>query len=1075
MMMCWLAFWNTGAQCTTHISTYPYYEGFESNNGGWVSGGTASSWAWGHPNKAIISDAGSGNNCWLTGGLSSNSYNDSEDSWLMTPCFDFTTLSNPQVSFKILWETERNFDGAVLEYSLNGGNTWTILGSQNSNNTCAGENWYNNGSIRYLGFTTGWAGTIKPTSGSCLGGDGIGRWATARHTLSALAGQPSVRFRFRFGAGSTCNVYDGFAIDDFQINEVLPANNNFTWECTGHNTVRFETFTKVCQTGMIWDFGDGTPVVTDQEVVTHTYANPGVYTVTLTSIFSNQPNSVSTQNFTLVDVEANVTTPVKCFGETGRVTAQVNSAVTGISFSWNGQAPQSHSYLDAPAGTYSVLVRAIQGCNVSDEVELVDPTPITLENTVTIPSICGTATGSYAFDVVGGLGPYDIELPAFPLGAGVTSMVIDELTAGTWTFTVLDRNQCLKTFSFTIPAQTPTMQLNFSNIVPENCGQGNGSVQAVFTFDNPQGINITPQYQWSNGSTSATLSNVAAGTYSLTVTLGNTCTITESVTIPSANSNMNVTFQTQQPSCSGSNGEITVVVDGGVAPFTYQWSNGATTSTIQGLAPGTYEVLVTDANGCTQIGQTTLTSPNSDIFIHLQSFPSKCTANNGSIITQITSGGQAPFTYLWSNGETTADISGLAPGLYEITITDVNGCTGRNSITVNHLQESLQLSVSTQPTGCSGNTGAIAVVANNGTAPYTYLWSNGATTDIASGLSTGNYSVTVTDANGCVGSRNNIYVGESEGIQLQWNVQPTYCTAQNGSITTQTTGGVPPYTYTWSNGATTADIQNLTEGIYTLHVEDNSGCVFDTPPIEVRKEETQLVLNPVVTDAICLEGGKIEVQVQGGTAPYQYQWSNGQNTNPIANLAVGMYDVTVTDVNGCASTLSQLEITHRDQSLFVTLGSPKNICEGEVAVLSPGIYQTYLWDDGSTNSTRTVNTPGIYSVQVTDFNGCEGQGSVEVTSNCGGFLYFPSAFTPNGDGLNDYFGGIGAVPGLKSYHLKVYNRWGQLVFESHNIQDKWDGSYKGKISPAQTYTWEATYQVDRKPIRHEKGTVILIP
>ena len=189
------------AQCVGGISTFPYNESFELSDGNWVTGGTASDWAWGVPTKPVINFAGQGMRCWVTGGLTNAFYNNGESSFLKSPCFDFSTLVNPQISFKIFWETEKTFDGADLQYSVDGGTTWLDLGTANSNNVCGNTNWYNSGSVRFIGNKPGWAGNIQ-TSG-CTPGNGSGGWLTATHEMSALAGKPNVVFRFEFGAGTT--------------------------------------------------------------------------------------------------------------------------------------------------------------------------------------------------------------------------------------------------------------------------------------------------------------------------------------------------------------------------------------------------------------------------------------------------------------------------------------------------------------------------------------------------------------------------------------------------------------------------------------------------------------------------------------------------------------------------------------------------------------------------------------------------------------------------------------------------------------------------------------------------------
>ena len=243
------------AQCGTPINTFPYNEGFELNDGGWITGGTASDWAWGTPSKPVITGAAGGSNCWVTAGLTGSTYNNSENSWLQSPCFDFTSLVYPRISFSVFWETERRFDGASLEYSINNGTTWTLIGSINDN-SCTASNWYNNAAVTFLGNTNGWSGNIQPTAGSCLGGSGSSAWLPAWHDLSFLAGLPAVIFRFRFAAGLTCNNYDGFAIDDVVIGEAPANTGDFTYTCGSNRSVDFTSTASPCVSLYTWSFGD---------------------------------------------------------------------------------------------------------------------------------------------------------------------------------------------------------------------------------------------------------------------------------------------------------------------------------------------------------------------------------------------------------------------------------------------------------------------------------------------------------------------------------------------------------------------------------------------------------------------------------------------------------------------------------------------------------------------------------------------------------------------------------------------------------------------------------------------------
>ena len=231
-MFCFLQ--KANAQCATPINIFPYTEGFEATDGNWTIGGTASDWAWGTPAKPVINAAANGSNkCWIVGGLTGSFYNNGERSWLQSPCFDFTTVQHPYISFSVFWEMEQRFDGAGFQYSTNLGASWTNVGSVTDVPNCLNTNWFNYSAITNInGLATvkdGWSGNIQPTSGSCLGGFGSSQWVNAQHTIPNLAGVPNVIFRFIFGAGTTCNNYDGFAVDDVLIGEAPPSNAMFSF------------------------------------------------------------------------------------------------------------------------------------------------------------------------------------------------------------------------------------------------------------------------------------------------------------------------------------------------------------------------------------------------------------------------------------------------------------------------------------------------------------------------------------------------------------------------------------------------------------------------------------------------------------------------------------------------------------------------------------------------------------------------------------------------------------------------------------------------------------------------------
>jgi gliding motility-associated-like protein len=414
VLICCLHHTSSYSQCATSITTFPYQESFENSNGGWFAGGAGSDWAWGSPSKSFIQTAGSGMNCWIIGGLSGTAYTNSEASWLQSPCFNFSSLENPYITVEVIWETEQQFDGASFQYSLDNGFNWTTLGNVNEGTNCLNQNWYNETSVTYLSTLTttrqGWAGNLRPTSGSCRGGMGSSRWLTAKHIMPMLAGQPSVIFRFIFGAGSICNAYDGFAIDDIFIGEAPPVIADFNYTCAGNRLVSFTNASTPCPANFIWDFGDpasgsNNTITSGNPNVSHIFSAPGIYDVSLTATGPGSAAGTITKQVTVLGVSASVTGPADCETNTGgSAIALATGSNDPINYSWNTVPAQTTATATGLSnGSYIVTVRSGTACPASDTIL------IPLDNSCTgiyfptafTPNNDGRNDG---FGVIGGVG-----------------------------------------------------------------------------------------------------------------------------------------------------------------------------------------------------------------------------------------------------------------------------------------------------------------------------------------------------------------------------------------------------------------------------------------------------------------------------------------------------------------------------------------------------------------------------------------------------------------------------------------------------------------------------------------------
>jgi len=368
------------AQCTQTVAAYPYIESFENNDGRWTSGGTGSTWQWGVPTKVVISQAGDGSRCWIAGGLTAGSnYGAGEQSWLQSPCFDFTNLQYPLLTMKLFWETEQQWDGASFQYSLDNGTSWITAGAANERSDCFNKNWFNTPGINGLngmpgtsGSTHGWTGNNLANNGSCRGGNGSKNWVLVSRTLAALGGRPSVMFRFIFGAGTTCNNYDGFAVDSVSISAAPPNAAAFTFTCNANRTIQFTNTSILCPTSFRWEFDD--PLSSGNNTSNlpnpiHTYAFPGNYTVTLTVDGPGNLYSTTTRDILIVDVNVTQVKPAACETNTGgSLQANVRGAgTTALNYTWNTSPVQTTPVAsNLGTGTYSVIISGQDICTAMD-------------------------------------------------------------------------------------------------------------------------------------------------------------------------------------------------------------------------------------------------------------------------------------------------------------------------------------------------------------------------------------------------------------------------------------------------------------------------------------------------------------------------------------------------------------------------------------------------------------------------------------------------------------------------------------------------------------------------------------
>ncbi len=485
-------------------------------------------------------------------------------------------------------------------------------------------------------------------------------------------------------------------------------------------------------------------------------------------------------------------------------------------------------------------------------------------------------------------------------------------------------------------------------------------------------------------------------------------------------SSLSVFLNGTDPSCQiCSDGSISTSIVGGIAPLSYQWSNGATTSSIQDLPNGNYIVTVTDLIGCQAVDSLILAGTGTLAFeAEVLTLGAACFGSNtGNAVAQV-SGGMMPYSYTWSTGDTLSTSSNLFSGNYTLTVTDAAGEMDTVGFFIDQ-PDSLAVTLEGF-VGCGGgNGGSVVATVAGGAFPYSYAWSTNDSTNTASGLSTGIYGVTITDFNGCTA---NSAIQIFQPIALQSNPSPnsTSCLgAPDGFIEVDVWGGTGPYNYNWSNGDTTQSSYGLAEGFYSLTITDVDGCTsISQATVE---GPTPITLNVQgISNVSCVGGsdGAIFADAFGGNPGYSYVWNTTDTTTFIQNLSAGVYTVTITDATDCTATGN---VTILEPEPFQTFMFGSSVCNGSddgtanVTVSGGVLPYQYLWSNGETTSQIGNLTPGSYYVTVTDINQCVITDSITVNLSNTILVSNPSSTMVTCGGGNNGSASVAPTGGVEPY------------------------------------------------------------
>ena len=785
-----------------------------------------------------------------------------------------------------------------------------------------------------------------------------------------------------------------------------------------------------------------------------------------------------------------ISVPVACSGQaTGTARVVVSGGVQPYRYTWLPNGAITPSIDKLQAAIYTVTVRDVNNCTQTDTVTVGSNTPLVVQGFDFSQLKCsGDATGSIMVKVTGGGGTYSYRWSTTPVQTADTAK---NLAAGRYFVTVADQNNCTITKDTTL-SEPPRLNATIAQFKNIKCkGDTNGTATPSVIGGTPFTGNYRYLYKWNDplGQDAVTAVNLPVGNFTVSVTDANGCTDTASITITEpATSVQAFPVQTKLSCFGGNTGEAKVTASGGGGNYSYRWSNLQNTQNIIGLSRQFYTVTVTDIFGCRAIDSVAIQTYDS-ITANITTLQPRCyaTATGALTLTSVNGGAGANnlnnYFYRWNSNpaQTTAQAVGLSGGrTFFVTVTDTEGCTNTFSQYLNQPGPIL-LSAFSKPVSCYGGSDGQALINAIGTNnSFTFKWNDTAnqTTQQASKLPAGRYSVTVTDSTGC---RRDTVVDVTQPSRIKIDskvIADNKCVGDTlGRVDITPSGGVPLYHINWSNGDTSGSIKKLRSGTYIVTISDAMGCkLFDTIVV---KSPPALDADVTASPVKCFgdRNGTIIIDGFGGTQPYYYSL-DGKSYNGISQIVgvkAGNYDIYMKDANNCiwfdnVTVASPPRFTvEASPDITINLGdktqlfaTPQNN-RGAVTLLWKQPYDSTLTCLKCPNPTAYPMSTILYVVNATDTIGCRASDSVKVTVVKPRNVLVPTGFTPNEDQINDKL----IVHGRNGTIIKIfriYDRWGELLYEAQNfkINDEsfgWDGKFRGQYMNTGQYVWylEAQY------------------
>jgi gliding motility-associated-like protein len=745
----------------------------------------------------------------------------------------------------------------------------------------------------------------------------------------------------------------------------------------------------------------------------------------------------------------------------------ISSGTPPFNIQWDDPSGQTNDTATALcAGVYTATVTDFNGCVTTVSVTILSTPTVAINATITNAN-CGVCDGAAIAAPSGGTAPYTLVWSNGQSGLSATN-----LCSGLYTVNVTDSAGCVSNFGVPVSNTNGPTSLAITSTNITCNGQSTGAVTGI----TPAGGTAPFTYLWiQGGQTTPTLNNLAAGPYYVEVTDVNGCSITDSVLItePSpivANQVVNAA------TCGMSDGSIIVSASGGSGTYTYLWNTGSGNDTISNLSTGVYSVQITDAGtGCVE-----------NVVIPMNNFNGPAiTISSTNVTCNSACNGTATVSpagltsYLWNDvsAQTTPVATGLCPGNYAVVVTGSNGCSSVGTVTITEPPVMGFSVANTVDPLCNGDTtGTITAIPSGGTLPYTYSWNPSAQTGLtASNLGAGTYTVTVTDGMGCTATQATTLTQTNALTIVSLIMNPSCSSLSDGSVDVTVAGGTSTYTYIWSGSstATTEDIGNIGAGTYIINVTDGNGCTIADTSILV---PLQSVIVSAGNDTTFCQNGSITLNAVSATATtYQWYELTGNTVGNTMSVSVNppsgtnTYYVVADNGTGCTAN-DTITLTSNVQpqvdagaDVIIIAGASATIGGNPTTTTGNSIFWSPLPGLDNGTASNPVATPAAtttYVVTVTTSQGCSASDSVLVTVLP--MIVIPDGISPNADGDNDEWiiDGIELFPNCV---VEVYNRWGELLFQSVGYKEHWKGTYKGKDLPVGSYYYVIDLKDEKFP------------